>query len=175
MAIYSKRPKVRTTDTEIIVSDQNRAVKSPNLNDVLRGVLVDLRNAWGISTRQLAFRLGVRNQTISAFLDPTLQQGTRLETVASICGALDMTIGELFELHPGYGAAESDRRWQMLRNSLSPQALDELIETAMIGAQIGTIDKMISNQREMVRAIAQAQGIDVDGITEEAKRISKSA
>jgi DNA-binding Xre family transcriptional regulator len=141
---------------------------------VLRGVLVDLRNAWGMSTRQLAFRLGVRQQTMAAFLDPEVDQGTRLETVSAICGALNLSISELFELHPNYGSQSSDRRWQMLRNSISAKALDEFVETAMLAAQVGTIDKLISNQLEMVRAIAEAQGIDVSGVKAEAKRIAKS-
>ena len=85
-----------------------------------------------------------------------------------------MSISDLFELHPVYGGQKTDRRWQMLRNSISSKALDELVETAMLGAQVGTIDKLISNQLEMVRAIAQAQGIDVAGVKSEAKRIAKA-
>ena len=80
MAIYSKRPKVRTTETEIIVSDQNRAVKSPNLNDVLRGVLVDLRNAWGISTRQLERLFGqyLERSPSKYYLEMRLQRARNL-------------------------------------------------------------------------------------------------
>jgi len=174
MSILQKRPKVRDYPVEIIESGSKRSIKAPDLNDVLRGVLVDLRNAWGMSTRQLAFRLGVRQQTLSAFLDPEADQGTRLETVSAICGALDMSISDLFELHPVYGGQKTDRRWQMLRNSISSKALDEFVETAMLGAQVGTIDKLISNQLEMVRAIAEAQGIDVAGVKSEAKRIAKA-
>ena len=126
-----------------------------------------------MSTRQLAFRLGVRQQTLSAFLDPEADQGTRLETVSAICGALDMSISDLFELHPVYGGQKTDRRWQMLRNSIGSKALDEFVETAMLGVQVGTIDKLISNQLEMVRAIAEAQGIDVAMVASQAKIISK--
>ena len=174
MSILSKRPKVRSLDVEIVESGSKRTVKAKDLNDVLRGVLVDLRNSWGMSTRQLAFRLGVRQQTLSAFLDPEHDQGTRLETLSEICAALGMSIGELFDLHPAYGEKAADRRWQMLRNSISPEAVDQLVETAMLGAQVGTINKLIANQLEMVRAIAEAQGIDVATVTNEAKRISKA-
>ena len=61
----------------------------------------------------------------------------------------------------------------MLRNSIGSKALDEFVETAMLGVQVGTIDKLISNQLEMVRAIAEAQGIDVAMVASQAKIISK--
>jgi hypothetical protein len=157
MAILNKRPKIRDYDIEIVESGTKRKLKTPDLNDVLRGILVDLRNAWGMSTRQLAFRLGLR-----------------LDTLSAVCGALDMSASELFDLHPNYGKDAGDRRWQMLRNSISPDAVDQLVETAMLGAQIGTIDKLIANQLEMVRAIGEAQGIDVASVKSEAKKIAKA-
>tara|TARA_Y100001970_G_C14190771_1_gene835246 strand:- start:1239 stop:1766 length:528 start_codon:yes stop_codon:yes gene_type:complete len=174
MAILNKRPKIRDYEIEVVESGTKRKLKTPDLNDVLRGILVDLRNAWGMSTRQLAFRLGLRQQTLSAFLDLDADQGTRMETLSAVCGALDMSASELFDLHPQYGKDAGDRRWQMLRNSISPEAVDQLVETAMLGAQIGTIDKLIANQLEMVRAIGEAQGIDVASVKSEAKKISKA-
>jgi len=174
MSIMGTRPKIRDCHIEIVEGGTKKKIKAPDLNDVLRGIVVDLRNTWGMSTRQLSFRLGMRQQTLSAFLNSEIDQGTRLETVSAICGALDMTISELFELHPVYGGQKSDRRWHILRNSINAKALDELVETAMLGTKVGAIDKLISNQLEMMRALAEAQGIDVASVQKEAKRIARA-
>ena len=78
MSILQKRPKVRDYSVEIVESDTKRSLKAPDLNDVLRGVLVDLRNAWGMSTRQLAFRLCDNKRfRLFSIQKPTKARGSR--------------------------------------------------------------------------------------------------
>ena len=172
MAEMTKRPRVRSMDFIVKDAGVERAVKCPDLNDVLRGVVIDLRNAWGLSTRALGMRLGVRQQTISGFLDKDIDQGTRVDTLSRMCGALDMNVAELFALHPIYrGEDRADRAWSMVKNSVDGKTLELFVESCLVGAQIGVLPGLISNMHSMVMSLAKAQGIDTSTVKREAKKM----
>ena len=172
MSEMTKRPKVRTIDFEIREAGESRQCKAVDLNDVLRGVLIEMRNAWGLSTRALAMRLGVRQQTVSGFLDSDLDQGTRVDTLSRMCGALDMNVAELFALHPIYrGEDRADRAWSMVKNSVDGKTLELFVESCLVGAQIGVLPGLIANMHSMVMSLAKAQGIDTSTVKREAKKM----
>lgn len=173
MPEFAKRPKIRTLEVEIQEGKSKRKAKGPDLNDVLRGVLLDLRNGWGLSTRQLAQRLGVRQQTLAGFLDSELDQGTRVETLSRCCVAMGMTPGELFSLHPNYeGAVGSDPAWGVVRNSLPPESVTQLVETIVIGTQMGVLPGFIANLHDMVTNLAESQGLDTSSAAAQAKAMT---
>jgi len=174
LANRTRRPKLKTLEVEILDSGRREKRTGPDLNDVLRGVVIDLKNAWGLSTRAMAQRLGVRQQTFAAFIDDGMDQGTRVETLARMCIALDMGPGELFEMHPDYGESRSaDRTWQILRNSLPADSMATLLETVMIGNQLNVLPGFIKNMNEMVHNLAAAQGLDSSKVSKEARQISR--
>lgn len=173
MPEMTKRPKIRELKFTIQEGRNERQVKGPDFNDVLRGIVIDLRNAWGLSTRALSFRLGVRQQTLAGFIDQDLDQGTRLDTLSHICAALDMTIDEMFALHPNYKTSAShERGWAMVRNSLDPESVKLFIEAVLIGSQIGVLPSLIKNLHQMTVSLAESQGIDTAGAAKEAKAIA---
>ena len=173
MAEMTKRPRIRSMDFEVKEAGVDRAVKCPDLNDVLRGVVIDLRNAWGLSTRALSMRLGVRQQTMSGFLDKDMDQGTRVDTLSRMCGALGLNVAELFALHPGYDTGiRSERAWSMVKNSLDTGTLEKFIEAVLIGAQIGVLPSVIDNMHTMIHSLAKAQGLETAHAKREAKKMA---
>lgn len=167
-----KRPKIRSIEVTIKDGSAERKAKGPDLNDVLRGIVIDLRNAWGLSTRALAFRLGVRQQTLAGFIDQDLDQGTRIEVLSRICAALDMTADEVFALHPQYATGgKSERAWGMVKNSLDDKTLELLMESVLIGSKLGVLPGLVSSMRQMVEGVAEAQEIDTASSAKEAKSL----
>lgn len=173
MAELNKRPRIRSIDFEIKDAGNTRNVKAQDLNDVLRGVLIDIRNAWGLSTRALSARLGVRQQTISGFLDADLDQGTRVDTLSRLCGAMDMGVADLFALHPQYKSTTTNSRaWAMVKNSLDQESQERFLEAVLVGAQMGVLPGMIANLNDMVVNLAKAQGIDTGTAKKQAKQMA---
>ena len=175
MAEMTTRPRIRSIEIDVKDAGNERTIKAPDLNDVLRGVVIDLRNAWGLSTRALGFRLGLRQQTMSGFLDKDLDQGTRIDTLSRMCGALGMNVAELFALHPSYDTGvRSERAWSMVKNSLDNDTLEQFVECVLVGAQIGVLPTLIANMHEMVHSLAKAQGLDTSQSKKEAKAMTAS-
>lgn len=175
MPEFERRPKIRNVKFTIKEAGETKDVSGPDLNDIIRGVVIDLRNAWGLSTRQLAFRLGLSQNTLSGFIDSELDQGTRLETLTRICASLDVTPGELFDLHPQFEEkVSSDRAWAMIRNSLPEETVSQLLEAVLVGKQMNVLPGLIANLNEMVKGLAKSQSIDIRGAAREAKAISAS-
>jgi len=101
-------PEIKERPTEIRtvavdVPNDRETHEGADLDDVLRQIVWDLKVAheWD-STAETARQLGVKQQTLSLFLDETLP-GTSLQTLSRICAALRTSPVDLFRKHERYG------------------------------------------------------------------------
>jgi len=160
MSELKKRPRIQAIQFEVEEAGRTKKKKGADLNDVLRGVLVDLREAWSIPTKTLGKRLGLSQQTISKFLDADRPQGTRLDTLSKICAALNSGPGEVLSMHPDYEAEPgADSRWTLLKNSLPEKSLDQLVETIVLGANLDLMPTIIENQHIMVKRLVSSKDL----------------
>lgn len=103
MAELKERPEIR--DIVVDVPGAKGKVeqrKGANLDDVLRAILWDLKvKHYGGSTADAARHLGMKQQTLSLFLDAEMP-GTSVNTLSTVCAAMKMSPIALLGLHERY-------------------------------------------------------------------------
>lgn len=82
--------------------------KVPNLNDVVRQVVVSWMEAHGYSENALAERLGISQSNLNRFLGA--DSGTSLETLSLLTSLDGMAPDVLFGRHPLYSGQHGTRR-----------------------------------------------------------------
>jgi len=102
--IKDRPTEIRTV--EVRIRNDREVHAGADLDDVLRQIVWDLKVAheWEF-TAEAARQLGLKQQTLSLFLDETLP-GTSLQTLSRICAALRTTPVDLFRKHERYGSLE---------------------------------------------------------------------
>ena len=175
MAELRRRPKIKTIETKVVRAGVEDVARGPDLDDVLKGVLCDLRNQSGGSTRSLARSLGVPPQTINGLLDDTVDTGARVTPLTRICSALDCSIGELFGRHPKYADADQVQHplWATMAHAMTPKQLEQLARLVLLSQQLGIQESVIEQSLTMVESIATAQGIDTDSAKTAARDLAR--
>ena len=70
MGELKKRQKVRSVHLDAFdAQDDAIKIKGTNLDDVVKGIILDYKNQKGWSTRQMARRCGLRQQTLTTYLN----------------------------------------------------------------------------------------------------------
>lgn len=152
MAEYARRPAISNIEIRCLVDGSMTTKKGPDLNSVLRGVLVQLRNSMGITTSELARRVGVKQQSMSGLLSDAGDRGFTLTLVSQICAAMQIDIGELFSQHPQYGASEGEEIAALKAVTDKKQRV-ALGEALHLCSSIGIVDAQIEQMRVTAEAI----------------------
>ena len=152
MTEYARRPPVSTTEVRCVVDGSMATRKGPDLNSVLRGVLIQLRNSMGITTSELARRVGVKQQSMSGLLSDAGDRGFTLTLVSQICAAMQIDVGELFSQHPQYGAAEGEDV-AAIKAVTSKAQRTAIGEALHLCSSIGIVDAQIEQMRVTAEAI----------------------
>ena len=164
MAELKKAPRVRTVKVKVKRGGKEATVTGPNLDDVLRGIVIQWKNHLDISTNEAAKRLGVTQQTLSSFLNPEQTAGCRLELVSKICAALDLTPASLFSMHTLFKEEYEFRpqeHVQHLRGIIGDEMWEKAWQALTIASAIGMGPSVIEQAYNLAVSLAKAQGQDV--------------
>ena len=174
MAEIKKAPKPRKIRVKVPIGDGDTTTRTGiDIDDVLRGVLVELRNKWGCSTRQLAQRIGLPQQSISGYLDKRIDHSARIIMLSRICAALETTPGALLATAPAYRDLQDvdriDPEWLDIGLALTQENRQAMLEISLICAHADIARQVIEPTLTMARAFAKANGLDLDAIAKTAR------
>ena len=171
MPEYKKRPRVAKTSVRTLVNGERETRTAPELNSVLRGVLVDMKRAQGLSTRELSQRIGIRQQSLSALLKDDDSRGCTLRFVSEVCAGLQQTVGELFESHPNYGSGDSSQAWGLICALTTSDQQAMLLETVMLAARTDTLDTIVEQMHSTAQGLAKSHRVDVKATQKQARQV----
>lgn len=172
MAEFRDRPtEVRTVAVNVpIDGEAKRELTGVLIDDVLRQVLWDIRTANGWkSTAETARRLGIPQQTLTAFFDREILGGMRLETLSRVCAALRTSPVDLLRRHEKYRPENKedapfaeDLIFDRFRSILTPataRRLVRILETMIDrGALASTLDSWERGLDTSARSDPQTKG-----------------
>lgn len=157
MPEYTKRPPISQVEVRCLVDGTMTRRRGPDLNTVLRGVLVQMRNTMGISTSELARRIGVKQQSLAAMLSDRDDRGFSLSLISSMCAALEIDVGELFSMHPQYGSSE-DQSLTEIRAVTTEEERRALSDAVQLCSTLGIVRAQTEQMQATAEAIAKATG-----------------
>ena len=166
MAEIKQVPPVRSLSVDPAKSTESEMRTGLNLDDVLRGVLVQWKEKKGFSTNQAAHELGVRQQTLSSFLSEDEPRGCRLEFVSKVCAGMGVTPIELFARHEIFqteGPAASSLL-SHFREGLSEEAWQKAIEVVFAAHALGITEAVVEQCHSLVMSLAESQRLNLDQI-----------
>jgi len=158
--VTNGKPQIQRNSTRIEVNGEHRTVSGVDLNSVLRGVLVQIRDDMGLSTAALARRLGLRQQSLSAMINKTGDRGFTLRLVSDICAAMSVSVGELFSLHPRYKSDSQDESWARIKSVTTAEQRDRLADLIQLSATLNLIDHQIDHSLAIAEAVAKTSGVE---------------
>ena len=101
---FARRPSVRRV--RVVAGEAGKRREGPDLNDVVRTIIWDLKHETGWSQARLSRELGIPQQRVSRLLDSE-RHGMTLWVLSQICAALGETPVQFFRR---YSDAHSRRR-----------------------------------------------------------------
>lgn len=143
-----RRPAVGSIAVEVNVDGRAQRRSGPDLDDVLRAILWDLRQTYGGQAR-LARRLGLGQQNLSRIEGGG---GTSLDVLSRICAALRESPLELFQRHERYRTVDDaeaearlaeDRELNRLRVILSAETTRRLVAVLEELVDQGTLEDYV--------------------------------
>lgn len=158
--MQSRSNQIQKNTTRIEVNGVHRTVTGPDLNSVLRGVLVQMRDDTGLSTTALARRLGLRQQSLSAMINESENRGFTLRLVSDICAAMSLTIGELFSLNPKYQTESQDESWARIKSVTTAEQREKLADAMQLSATLNLIENQVNQMVFTAEAVAKTAGVD---------------
>jgi DNA-binding Xre family transcriptional regulator len=153
MAEHTRRPPIRNVEVQTSENGKSKTRRGPDLNTVLKGILIQQRNDLGITTSELARRLGLRQQSLSAMLSRQDDRGFTLRLLSDICASLGVSAGELFEMHPQYGTKD-ESSWARLKSVTTEGQRDELAKTLELASTLGMVQSQIDHIKSTVSVVA---------------------
>ena len=159
-------PPVRTLVVPAAKGDSGGRRTGFNLDDVLRGVLIEWKEARGYSTNQAAHELGLRQQTLSSFLSEDEPRGCRLEFVSKVCAGMGITPIELFSRHEVFQEPDSQDASVMshFREGLSEDGWRKAVEVVFAAHALGITEVVVEQSHSLVMALAESQRLKVDEV-----------
>lgn len=155
----TNKPQIQKNSTRIEVNGEHHTVTGVDLNSVLRGVLVQIRDDMGLSTAALARRLGLRQQSLSAMINATGNRGFTLRLVSDVCSAMSVSVGELFSIHPKYQSDSQDESWARIKSVTTAEQRDRLADAIQLLATLNLIDNQINQAVATAEAVAKTSGV----------------
>src|SRR5262245_39675200 len=101
MAEFKERPSVGQITVTVRIGREEQKRSGPSLDDVLRVLLWDLKEASAWSTNEASLRLGLPLSTLQTILDQD-RNGTSLEVLSKICAAMKTNPDVLFQSYEGF-------------------------------------------------------------------------
>ena len=155
----NKRPQIQKNTTRIEINGEHHTATGVDINSVLRGVLVQIRDDMGLSTAALARRLGLRQQSLSAMIAETENRGFTLRLVSDVCAAMGISVGELFSLHPKYQSEMQDESWARIKSVTSGEQRERLADSIQLSATLNLVDNQIDQALATAEAVAKTSGV----------------
>lgn len=171
MAEWARRPAVRVHRFTVTSDGRKRKVAAPSVDDIVRGILWDLKNSRGLSIQALADLIGLPKNTVHQFMDRDHDGGTRLVTLTHLAGALGLSPVDALRKHPALeDDAISSTLIQRVQNE--PEPISELLA---LSDATGLGNVAIQSVLGLLRAIAERDGLDMNEIQAAAERMRDSS
>ena len=168
MGELKKRQKVRSVQFEgFDAQDDSIKIKGMNLDDVVKGIILDYKNQKGWSTRQMARRCGLRQQTLTTYLNDANENGGRIAILTHLCAGLGRDPVELFLLHPDIEIQEGEEYWQYkLQRQINtvnvpPNVKNKLEELVILATYLYCFNNVVDQSLALVRSIAESQKVNL--------------
>jgi transcriptional regulator with XRE-family HTH domain len=168
MGELKKRQRVRGVQFQgFDAQNDSIKIKGMNLDDVVKGIILDYKNHKGWSTREMARRCGLRQQTLTTYLNDSNENGGRIAILTHLCAGLGLDPVELFLLHPDIETQEGDGYWQnklqrQVNTANVSQAMKEKLEEIVIlSTHLDCFNIVVEQSLALVRSMASAQKVDL--------------
>jgi len=163
MAELTRAPKPRTEKIEVLSGTKMIERKAIDLDDVIRGVIIEYRDEHDISTRECAHRLGLKQQTLSGFLDEN-GTGARVKMLSNVCAAMRVTPAQFFERHDLYSRTtvdDDDWIWDLkiaAKNiDLDRDSRDRLTKVIELAVKLDLADVLIAQAYGFVNSVSETK------------------
>jgi DNA-binding Xre family transcriptional regulator len=167
----SKAPRPKSTEFVSVVGKKQKRKKELNLDDVFRGIILEVKEAHDLSTRALAKKMGVRQQTLSTFLTPGETQGCRLALVSRLCASLDLSPVELFQIHPVFASDHGDLIAR-IRSNLSEETWVKFVEIIVVAQALSISEVWIEQAHSLVMSFAESQNHSTKSLVAKARKLA---
>lgn len=140
--------------------------KAVDVDDLIRGIMLEFKTQKGWSTRELARRCGLTQQTVATYLTASRSKNSgRIALITHLCAGLNLSVVDLMKMHPVIQEQESEGAWieevaqTMKINDLSHATKDKIEEIMILASALDCFEIVVDQALGLLRSMASAQNL----------------